>query len=59
MRTIRPLLDDDGLPRVDGIYAADGDRIVETDSGVYPPYRADAILIAAAPEMLEALIEPD
>ena len=32
-------------------------RIIETDSGVYPPEAADAALIAAAPELYEALIE--
>lgn len=30
-------------------------RIVETDSGCYPPRLYDAYLIAAAPELLEAL----
>ena len=31
--------------------------IVETDSGFYPPKLADAYLIAAAPELLEASLE--
>jgi len=30
-------------------------RIIETDSGVYPPYGADQHLIAAAPDLLAAL----
>jgi len=40
---------------VGGIYAANGERIVETDSGYYPPRINDANLIAAAPELYEAL----
>ncbi|MBK7366158.1 MAG: hypothetical protein IPI97_14670 [Nitrosomonas sp.] len=43
-------------PFVAGIYAADGHTVlVETDDGNYPPKLADALLMAAAPEMLEAL----
>lgn len=30
-------------------------QIIETDGGVYPPCNDDAALIAAAPELLEAL----
>lgn len=37
-----------------GIYSADDQRIVETDSGVYPPSLADARLIASAPDLLDA-----
>ena len=33
--------------------------VVETDSGVYPPFGADRALIAAAPEMLAALRKCD
>lgn len=40
-------------PYVDGIYAGQH-KIVETDSGYYPPEMADALLIAAAPEMYAA-----
>ena len=40
---------------VDGIYAHGVLRVVETDAGAYPPYWKDAHLIAAAPEMYEAL----
>lgn len=35
-------------------YIDDDGLIVETDSGHYPPFGADACLIAAAPELLEA-----
>lgn len=35
---------------VDGIYTASGERIVETDSGVYPPKEPDAQFIAHARE---------
>lgn len=35
-----------------GIFGADGEEIVVTDSGYYPPKIADAYLIAAAPELL-------
>ena len=46
---------DSDADRVYGIYAANGERVVETDSGVYPPETPDARLIAAAPEMLAAI----
>jgi hypothetical protein len=46
---------DDESDRVYCIEAEDGTVIVETDSGVYPPHKADAHLIAAAPEMLAEL----
>lgn len=44
-----------GLGRVYRIYGPDNETIVETDGGYYPPKMQDATLIAAAPEMLEAL----
>jgi hypothetical protein len=37
-----------------GIFGPNGEEIVVTDSGYYPPKLADAHLIAAAPELLEA-----
>lgn len=48
-------VDDDVL----GVFSLDSKgnwatRIIETDSGYYPPKKADAILIASAPELLEA-----
>lgn len=45
----------DDANRVYGIQSADAD-IVETDSGYYPPELADAYLIAAAPDLYEALL---
>lgn len=39
---------------VNGIWGANGEEIVVTDSGYYPPTIADAHLIAAAPELLAA-----
>lgn len=42
-----------GEIRVAGIYAG-GKRIIETDSGYYPPSFHDAKLIATSPELLEA-----
>ena len=41
----------------DELEAADGAIVVETDSACYPPYGADRDLIAAAPELLAALVE--
>ena len=38
-----------------GIDDAEGNEIVTTDSGVYGPYGADALLIGASPELLAAL----
>lgn len=47
----------DGEKYCDGIYTANEERIVETDSGYYhPPELADAYLIASAPLMYEALL---
>ncbi len=31
------------------------DVVVETDAGCYPPFGADRVLIASAPELYEAL----
>lgn len=36
---------------------ANGDRVVETDSGYYPPKLADAYIIAAAPTLYSCLVE--
>ena len=41
--------------RVDGIEDANGETIVETDSGCYPPEVPDATIMAAAPELYQAL----
>lgn len=41
--------------RVDGIEDANGKTIVETDSGCYPPEVPDATIMAAAPELYQAL----
>jgi len=40
-----------------GIFGPNGEEIVVTDSGYYPPKLADAHLIAAAPDLLAALKE--
>ena len=45
----------DDVSEVWGIVSAEGKEIVETDAGFYPPSLNDARLIAAAPELLEAL----
>lgn len=37
------------------LMAANGDSLVETDGGCYPPFDGDRILIAKAPELLSAL----
>jgi len=37
------------------LVGANGDRIIETDSGFYPPYGPDRALIAAAPKLYKAL----
>lgn len=54
--------------RVDGVYATvrryepdgspydDDERIIETDSGVYPPFKPDADLIVAAVNSLHELL---
>jgi hypothetical protein len=39
-------------PEVYGIESENGETIVETDGGFYPPRAADARLIAAAPDLL-------
>jgi hypothetical protein len=41
---------------VEGIMAANGNQIVETDSGYYPPRRMDADFIAAAREDVPKLV---
>ena len=46
---VGPLVPDDGYME------AHHPRIVETDGGFYPPTEADRHLIAAAPDLLEAL----
>lgn len=47
---------DDGEREVRGIYAG-YERLIETDSGAYPPYQRDAEFIAACdPETILALI---
>ena len=48
---------EDGDLYCDGIRAANTSYIVRTDSGVYPPLLNDARLIAAAPDLFEALKE--
>ena len=45
----------DGKVHCGGILDAHGHEIVTTDTGVYGPDEADARLIAAAPELLEAV----
>ena len=42
---------------VQGIYAANGDRIVETDSGVYPPESNDAAYIVRCVNAHDKLVE--
>lgn len=49
--------DDHDADRVYFIEGADGEHIVETDGGFYPPQLADARLIALAPRMLQLLEE--
>lgn len=48
------LMDDEG-DRVDAIRDAHGQRVVECDSGVYPPCAPVATLIAAAPTLIADL----
>lgn len=42
---------------IDNIEDTTGDRIVETDSGVYPPNKIDADIIVAAVNALPELLE--
>ena len=44
--------EDSSGPFVAEICSENGDHIVDTESGNYPPYEADARLIAAAPDLL-------
>lgn len=47
-------VDPEDTNEVWGITGADGTGVVETDMGYYNPKMPDALLIAAAPELLEA-----